>query len=273
MNRNEIILRHVKKDGEGIEIGPSHNPVAPKKNGYRVHILDHLSREDLIEKYRDHGVNLDNIEEVDFVWHGEPFLELTQKSKHYDWIIASHVIEHTPDLIAFLNDCASILKDDGILTLAIPDKRYCFDHFRPVTGISKIIDSHFQKAKIHSPGNVAEYFLNVTSKAGKIAWDEKTSGEYKFLHDLNNAQFGIDVVKNQQAYLDIHAWCFVPHSFRLLIEDLHSLKLISFREIEFQNTIGHEFFITLSKNGIGHEKSRVEMALQVEIELGKGNLN
>jgi len=76
-------------------------------------------------------------------------------------------------------------------------------------------------------------------------------------------------VRNQHAYLDIHAWCFVPHSFRLLIEDLHSLKLISLREIEFQDTIGHEFFITLSKNGLGHNKSRVEVSLQVEIELGK----
>ena len=267
MNRNEIILRHVKKDGEGIEIGPSHNPVAPKKNGYKVQILDHLSREDLIEKYRDHGVNLDNIEEVDFVWHGEPFPELTGKSKYYDWIIASHVIEHTPDLISFLNDSASILKDEGVLTLAIPDKRYCFDHFRPISGISQIIDSHFQQAKIHSAGKVAEYFLNVTSKGGLIAWNEKTAGDFNFIHGLKDAKFGMDAVRQQQAYLDIHAWCFVPHSFRLLIEDLFSLGLTSLREIDFQQTIDHEFFITCSKRGAGPIDTRMDIVKKIESEL------
>lgn len=70
MNRKNKILRHIFKDGHGIEIGPSHNPVAPKKEGYQVHIIDHMNREQLINKYKDHHVNLKNIEEVDFVWQG-----------------------------------------------------------------------------------------------------------------------------------------------------------------------------------------------------------
>lgn len=69
----------------------------------------------MITKYKDHHVNLNNIEEVDFVWRDENYSELTGKSKYYDWIIASHVIEHTPDLIGFLNDCDAILKDEGVI--------------------------------------------------------------------------------------------------------------------------------------------------------------
>ncbi len=118
----------------------------------------------MIAKYQDHGVNINNIEEVDFVWQKESYADLTGKTKFYDWIIASHVIEHTPCLISFLNNCDAILKDDGVISLAIPDKRYCFDHFRPITGISKIIDSYFQKSNTHTPGTVAEYYLNVVSQ-------------------------------------------------------------------------------------------------------------
>ncbi|MDT8405684.1 MAG: methyltransferase domain-containing protein [Methylococcales bacterium] len=187
MNRKEKILQHIDKDGYGIEIGPSHNPIASKKEGYKVQIIDHMSREELIKKYQDHGVNLGNIEEVDFVWQGEEYSELTSKSKYYDWIIASHVIEHAPDLIAFLNDCDTILKDEGVISLVIPDKRYCFDHYRPITGISKIIDNHFQKNRIHSPGTVAEYYLNVVAKQKKIAWDSNADGEYSFVHSLEDA--------------------------------------------------------------------------------------
>ena len=72
-------LRQIKKSGYGIEIGPSHNPIAPKKNGYKVDIIDHMSREDLIAKYKEHGVNPDNIEDVDSVWKGENYSELTRR--------------------------------------------------------------------------------------------------------------------------------------------------------------------------------------------------
>lgn len=144
MIREDKLLRHVVRNGKGMEIGPSHRPTAPKKAGYDVDIIDHLTREELVNKYRHHGVDIDAIEEVDYVWRGEKYAWLTGKTKHYDWIIASHVIEHTPDLIGFLKECDSILKDDGVVSLAIPDKRFCFDHFRPITGVSKVIDHHLQ---------------------------------------------------------------------------------------------------------------------------------
>lgn len=267
MNRKEKATRHIRQNGQGIEIGPSHNPIAPKKEGYKVKIVDHMSREELIAKYKDHHINLTNIEEVDFVWRGEPYSDLTGKKKYYDWVIASHVIEHTPNLIGFLNDCDTILKDDGVISLVVPDKRYCFDHHRPITGISKIIDNHFQKNKIHTPGTVAEYCLNVVSKAGSIAWDSSVTGEYSLVHSLENALQGMDTVLKQNVYLDVHAWCFVPHSFRLIIHDLYCLGFTPFQEVGFSPTEGCEFYITLSRNGKGIDKSRLEMLDIIESEI------
>lgn len=266
-DRKQIILRDLDPKGLGLEIGPSHNPVAPKKDGFRVHVMDHLSREGLVEKYKDHGVQLDNIEEVDFVWNGQSFKDLTGGERQYDWIIASHVIEHTPDLIGFLTECESILKPDGVLSLAIPDKRYCFDHFRPVTGLGKIIDAHLAKDTVHSPGNVAEYFMNVVSKDGSIAWHGDGPGEYRFLHGLKDAAWGMQVVQEQKAYLDIHAWCFVPSSFRLLVQDLHALGLIGLQETAHEPTIGHEFFVALSRNPRGILPDRLEMVRRLEQEM------
>ena len=100
-SRQEKVLSGLNVKGLGLEIGPNHNPVAPKREGFNVHILDHLSASDLKEKYKEHGVNLDNIEDVDFVWKGEPLTALIGKNECYDWIIASHVIEHVPDLFTF----------------------------------------------------------------------------------------------------------------------------------------------------------------------------
>jgi SAM-dependent methyltransferase len=267
--RKEIILRDVNRQGLGLEIGPSHNPVAPKKEGYRVHIMDHLSQDGLVEKYKEHGVQLDNIEAVDFVWNGQPFRELTGGEHQYDWIIASHVIEHAPDLIGFLNECESILKPDGVLSLAVPDKRYCFDHFRPVSGLGKVIDAHLAKDTVHTPGNVAEYFMNVVAKDGNIAWNGDGPGDYRFLHGLKDAAWGMQVVQEQKAYLDIHAWCFVPSSFRLLVQDLHALGLIQLQERSHQTTIGHEFFTSLSLHPDHAQEDRSQLSAAMKLELAQ----
>ncbi len=270
MNDKEKVLRYINPKGQGLEIGPSHNPVAPKKEGYNVHIIDHLNREQLIAKYEAHQVVLDNIEEVDFIWEGEGYAALTGKRRFYDWIIACQVIEHTPDLIGFLNDCDSILNDDGVLSLVIPDKRYCFDHYRPITGLAKIIDSHHQKNTIHTPGSVAEYYLNVVSKAGIIAWDPSVTGEYKCVHSLDDAIQGMASVINEKTFIDVHAWCFVPHSFRLMMHDLYCLGLTSLKEVGFFSTENHLFYLTLSRNGKGLDKTRIEMLDKIEAEIQEG---
>lgn len=268
MDRKDKVFSHINKRGIGLEIGPSHNPLAPKREGYNIQIIDHLGREQLIEKYKNHHVNLDNIEEVDFVWSGENFQELTGKSDYYDYIIASHLIEHTPDLIRFIENCASVLNEKGVLSLVVPDKRFCFDHFRPITGLAKIIDNYCNNCKIHTPGSVAEYYLNVVSKAGNIAWNDNQFGEeYCFVHSLADAKQGIHNVIQNKSYLDVHSWCFTPNSFRLIIHDLFSLGFIPFQEICFFETTGCEFYITLGKNGQGIPESRMKMLENIEREL------
>ena len=271
MNRKEKILKHIDATGKGLEIGPGYNPTAPKKDGFSVQSIDHMCREDLVNKYKKEQVDTENIEEVDFVWHGEPYAELTGKKDYYDWIIASHLIEHTPDLIGFLNDCDSILKDTGVISLAIPDKRYCFDHFRPATSIARIIDSHLQNSRVHTPGTAAEYYLNGVLKEGAIAWEEGHAGEYSFRHSLEEAVGKFESAVKGTEYDDIHSWCFVPHSFRLIIHDLYCLGLIPFKELDFYLTEGCEFFAILSRQGNGIGISRLEMLKIIESEVAAGS--
>ena len=66
MTRQEKILIGIRKGASGVEIGPSHSPVVSKAQGHNVHVIDHLSRNQLKAKYKDHNVSLENIEEVDF---------------------------------------------------------------------------------------------------------------------------------------------------------------------------------------------------------------
>ncbi len=267
MNRTEKLLKHVDRSGIGIEVGPSHAPIAPKKDGFKVHIIDHADKPGLLAKYADQEVDLDSIEEVDFVWSGESYVKLTGNPHHYDWIIASHVVEHTPDLVGFLNECSAVLKDDGVLCLAVPDKRRCFDYFRPVSGLSKVIDHHVDKRVRHTLGTQAEFSLNIVSRGGRSSFMPEDEGEYEFLYDPAETMSALMEAKEGGPYQDAHAWCFVPHSFRLIIHDLRMLGLIDLDELDFFPSKGNEFHVILGRRGNGCGMTRLELLEAMEAEI------
>lgn len=270
INRNDKLLAHINKNGVGVEFGPSFRPIAPKRLGYNVTIIDHASRNDLVEKYEAQGIDCASIEKVDLVWRGESYTELTGKQNYYDWIIASHVIEHTTDMVGFLQQCEEILKPGGCLSLAIPDKRYCFDRFRPKTGLAKISDAHRQPTKFHSEGTIAEYFLSVVKYNGQIAWSNSenvNNDKFETVHSKKDCIEAINIIQERTGYLDVHAWTFTPHSFRLLVHDLNILSYIKLNEKAFFDTDGHEFFVTLCKS---NHNASVERRKLLQASLDEG---
>lgn len=269
MSRYKSIYKFINKSGCGVEIGPSHNPIAPKRAGYNVDIIDHADRAGLLEKYKNDPVNLDNIEEVDFIWNGEKYSEITGHSRHYDWVIASHVVEHVPDLITFINDCDEILNNTGVLILAVPDSTHCFDYFRSVTSISRVIDAHIAGNKVHTVGTAIDHILNVCTMDGEITWETLPDGEFRFMGSLPEAKSLLENPVDETRYLDYHAWCFTPHSFRVLVEDLFNLGLTRVRELAFIPTAGYEFFIILSRNGEGPKKSRLQLLKKMKQEIAQ----
>lgn len=247
MTRMELLRSFIRREEIGLEIGPSHNPVAPKSAGYNVEVVDHLDQEALKLKYAATG-NADKIEHVNYVWNGGSYSELINKKSYYDYIIASHVIEHTLDFIGFLKDCSDLLKPQGRLVLAVPDKRYCMDVFRPLTGIGKIIDAHLAPADRPTAGSVVEYILAYATKAGAICWSENTSGDPERQFDYNNARKIYDDIVKNKTYNDVHVWCFTPDSFRSLVKDIRGLELVDLEEANFIDTVNCEFYCVLKKS-------------------------
>ena len=256
--RESRILDGLDRQRLGLEIGPSHRPVAAKRDGFNVRILDHMTAGELRHKYEAHGVDLDRIEAVDYVWHGEKLRDLVG-GERFAWIIASHVIEHTPDLVGFLEDCQEILAPDGVLSLAVPDKRFCFDVLREVTSIAQVIDAHELGRTVHTPGAVADYFMNVARRHGAIAWDTRGVDGLEFGHSVREALECMPLARDGH-YIDLHAWCFTPSSFRLMMIDLNLLGLIGLTEARFFETVGHEFFVALRP---GQASAERRMDLQI----------
>ncbi|HTA16998.1 MAG TPA: methyltransferase domain-containing protein, partial [bacterium] len=246
--RVEKVFFVADRKGAGLEIGPSHNPLAPKRSGYDVKILDHASAGDLREKYTGHGVDLGAIEEVDYVWKGEPLQELIGKTACFDWIIASHVMEHVPDLLSFLQQCSALLKPMGVLSLVVPDKRYCFDLYNRISTTGDVLDAFHQKRVRPTPGAVFDQYANHANINGAISWDAATKGPVSLGYSLEQAQRHWELALGTDAYMDIHCWRFTLNSLRLLLHDLKALGLIDLGiKVDFA-TDGCEFYASLCKD-------------------------
>ncbi len=273
-DRQAKVFAVLNRNGLGLEIGPSHNPLAPKRLGFNVHILDHATAEELRLKYSEHKVNIDNIEKVDFIWNGESLPDLIGKKNCYDWIIASHVIEHTPDFVRFMQDCEQLLKPDGVLSLVVPDKRFCFDVLGNLTSTGEILDAFEQQRVRPSPGKVFDHLASAANRAGAIAWSaldsESTIG---LVHTFDEAINHWQLARSTSQYIDVHNWRFTPASFRLLISDLKQLQLVQSNVIIEFDTVGCEFYVSLGKSYKSTKYDRLSLLRQIAAEQATYKIN
>lgn len=128
LNRELIAKTYIY--GNGIEIGALHNPLSVPKSA-NVKYVDRMREDDLRRQYPELGEF--DLVNVDIVDDGEVLGSIGNSTQ--DFVIANHFLEHCQDPINAIENMLRVLKTDGILYLAIPDKRYTFDCDRPLTPI------------------------------------------------------------------------------------------------------------------------------------------
>jgi len=262
--RNEILLGPVPREGRIIEIGASYNPIAAKGGGWNTYTLDHMTREDLIAKYRSHpGVDVNRIEEVDFVWTGGRLISAVPPSLHgsFDALIASHVIEHTPDLIDFLNTAQTLLKPSGVVVLAIPDKRYCFDYFQPLTTTGQVLEAHAEARSRHLGRVAFDQLAYAVKDGGTIAWGQHPSRGLSFVHSIEEAYNLYSSIESKEDYIDLHVWRFTPASFELMLLELARVGHTDWRVESATPAKGCEFYAWLRRGGLASSESMTQEQL------------
>jgi SAM-dependent methyltransferase len=61
-------------------------------------------------------------------------------SEKYDFLIASHCLEHCANTLKTMKEWLRVVKKGGCVLLILPDKRYTFDHNRSVTAFEHFKD-------------------------------------------------------------------------------------------------------------------------------------
>ena len=133
--RRRVARRHLR--GEGIEIGALHSPF-PVPEGVRVRYLDRFTTPQLREEYPELADA--PFAEVEIVDDGETLATVADGSQ--DFVIASHVLEHTQDPIGALGAQLRVLRPGGVLLIALPDRRTGIDARREPTALAHLLADH-----------------------------------------------------------------------------------------------------------------------------------
>ncbi|QHD69089.1 methyltransferase domain-containing protein [Sphingobium yanoikuyae] len=283
-DRLDEIRTYINKGSTGIEIGPWFNPICPKREGYATLVLDVFDQAELVARAKaDPGIDdemVGRIEPVDIVGSVSEMDELLSARNlagTLDYVVSSHNFEHVPDPVRFLRACQSVLNATGILSMAVPDRRTCFDHFRPYSTTGEIIEAFWARRSKPSPAqifsHVAFHAKNHIAGENRIGWGLASTPAHVSLHDTITNAYDIahrHLVNKDEAYFDTHCWTFSPRSLELIIMDLNALNLIDMavRKIIYHG--GHEFYIHIEKseykldpNSVEFREKRSELLRQV----------
>ena len=250
--RSRRLLAGLSAADRLIEIGPSYNPVASKATGWKTVVVDHGSRAELVAKYSTAPeAATEQIEDVDVVWRGGP-LERgfpPGDAGTFSALIASHVLEHVPDPIAFFQSAATLLHPvRGSIRLALPDKRLCFDFFRPAATTGRVLAAHRGDGVRHSYADLFDHVAYLTRLGGRAAWAWEPLAAIALDHTLEQARGNAEAGTAATAgYVDCHAWQFTPASFELLVLELGALGAIDWRIDWLESQPAMEFLVSLSR--------------------------
>ena len=250
VNRSRLTHGLDLANSNGIEIGPLVNPIVRRTDG-NIKYVDRASTAELRKWYsRDDKINIDEIMEIDYIWGEQSLTEATGGTEQFDYCIASHVIEHIPDLITWLGEISSILKTGGVACFAVPDKRFTFDYLRSLTTTSDLVDNFLNKLRKPSFRHIYDHFSNFAELDIQTAWSNDFDGSS--LSPLNSPAKAysacVDSIDGDK-YVDSHCSVLTQDSFFPLLESISELGLLDF-SIKRSFGVKHgmfEFVVQLEK--------------------------
>lgn len=144
--------------GHGLEIGPLHEPAQLPENS-SVEYFDLRSKADSATIFDE--LNPDTIVEVDHIGDIDKRDLRRLGQDRFDFVLASHVIEHLANPIALIEDAFHILKPNGLLIIAAPDKRFTFDKAREITSTQHCLHDYKNRVETACDSHYTDFIRNV----------------------------------------------------------------------------------------------------------------
>jgi hypothetical protein len=242
-----MLFRHIVATTQtGLELGPLDAPVISTTEA-SIKYADFVTYEELL---RRHSARRDASRIVRPDYLITPGSLAVQIADRFDYVIACHVIEHVPNMIAWLNDLHGLLTANGRLFLAVPDKRYTFDILRPETSLAHIMNDFYRAVTAPDLEHIFEHFFLKREVSAAAAW----KGDMQLLleqqrYTLEQAYTIAQRKFETEGYVDVHCHVFTGAAFLAAIRQLIAAKFIHYKIIDFVEVEKpyNEFLCTLAR--------------------------
>jgi len=170
------------QDKVGIEIGALQQPF-PLPASTTVKYVDSQTLEQMRAAYPEHEQH--NLVIPDIIDKAETLSTIEDGT--FDFVLASHVIEHTQLSILAVRNMLRVVKPSGIVVLVIPMKCEIFDRYRVVTSWDHFLEEYIQpaKAKINRFEHYREWAAGIYSNIAGNAVIQDVDARAKELFDQN----------------------------------------------------------------------------------------
>jgi hypothetical protein len=251
IDRRATLLGCTNRNSRIIEVGAGYLPVAPKSAGWNSFVVDRAEQAALKSNHKSPNLDTELVEEIDSVWAEGPLSDAVPAALlgQFDTMIASHVLERMPDFVGYLKCAARIMGPHGVIAAALPDKRYCFDFFRPASTTGDFLEAHLQRRTRHSLRTAWDQIAYSAALGGKIGWAPGQTEFPEFVNTFETSALFAESYSGRAAepYLGFHAWQFTPASFQLVMLELAALGLIDWRVDSIVENATFEFFVFLKR--------------------------
>ena len=248
--RRMRITSSIKFDSSGIEYGPLHRVIMPRDLCPKVRYVDFKPRDQLVRHYaKDPNVDVSLIPEIDIVTSGRKITEFVD-DESIDFVVASHVLEHVPNFIGWLETNLRLLRPGGRIALAFPDRRFCFDLAKQPTSFHEVVAAYLEQRTQPNFTQICDHIINSRKVTPVEVWNGTLNSENApRVHGLANALTTLAGLVHKKEYHDVHCWKFSDAEFMDMIQNIKSYFDLPFDLVSFYPTQRNttEFYAMLIK--------------------------
>jgi SAM-dependent methyltransferase len=244
----------------GVEIGPRESPLITSAHG-RVLYADYADTATIRATLPHPSIDPARVVDIDIVTGGGKLS--AAMTEQVDYVVASHVAEHVPDLLGWLADLHLVLKPGGTLGLAIPDRRFTFDRFRAESTIAEGVEAFVLGYERPSVRQIFDSAWQAVPMEVAEGWQGGPDEVASLRHRVAKLKPALNLVREVQAsgrYNDAHCWVFTPASFLEFFDHAAQLGLLAYELEMFHPTEegGYEFYAVFRRAEGDHAAATAE---------------
>ena len=212
-DRRKVILEHCNLSGEGLEYGPLHRLIVDRSHP-GIRYVDYADRDTLINHYMGNkNVDPARIPSIDIVTGGKLITNFIEAGT-IEYVVASHVVEHVPDLLGWLEANLRVCKTGGVISIVYPDKRYTFDIKRRNSTFSDLLAAYLERRERPTLSQLADQICNACKVTPIDAWARRVnSANAEYINSRESAIKRLRDLAGKPHYTDCHCWVFDDRGF------------------------------------------------------------